>query len=293
MPRWPSMAMKRPAAAAFEAEEEAGDVLMKKPAAALMKRPAAAGEAEDHEESAPAEADGENPEEGPSEAQLANMAVNAVRKQQRVIDRITAANETLAQRMKSNKSDLRKAEKEMESLKEVAKKHTRKLGAQKSAKLRKKMEGKAMRAKAKGERAAEAIKRTQKHLNKVRKGANVVKEKADFAEAAYKKAQKAYEECKKRCKQLKDEGEDVPDEGEKDLSAPGAYKPPGVRAAKERDTLKASLKKLKEAWEKAHAVASVKLERMGSFKEKIAALKQQSDEAAEEEASVKKKPAAK
>merc|ERR1712083_266096 len=89
------------------------------------------------------------------------------------------------------------------------------------------------------------------------------------AEQAYKKAQKAYDEAKKKCKQLKDAGEDVPDEGEKDVSAPGAYKPPGLRAAKERDAIKATLPKLKEAYDKTSTVASAKLQRINSFKEKM------------------------
>merc|ERR1711920_774589 len=93
--------------------------------------------------------------------------------------------------------------------------------------------------------------------------------KASSAESAYKKALNAYEEAKKKCKALKAQGEDVPDEGEKDVSAPGAYKPPGLRAAKERDAIKATLPKLKEAYEKTSAVASVKLQRINSLKEKM------------------------
>merc|ERR1712048_1231022 len=83
------------------------------------------------------DADGEATQEQ-NEASLARNAVNAVRKQQRFIDRILASNESLAQKIKNNKSELRKAEKDMESMKEVAKKHTRKLGAKKSAQMRKK-----------------------------------------------------------------------------------------------------------------------------------------------------------
>merc|ERR1711920_847643 len=93
--------------------------------------------------------------------------------------------------------------------------------------------------------------------------------KASSAESAYKKALNAYEEAKKKCKALKAQGEDVPDEGEKDVSAPGAYKPPGIRAAKERDAIKATLPKLKDAFEKTSAVASVKLQRINSLKEKM------------------------
>merc|ERR1712228_1085328 len=97
---------------------------------------------------------------------------------------------------------------------------------------------------------------------------------------------KTYDEAKKKCKQLKDAGEDVPDEGEKDVSAPGAYKSPGVRAAKERDTLKASLSKLKATWEKASEVASKKLRIINGLKEKINDAKKKQEEAEEDEKSV-------
>merc|ERR1712157_169726 len=100
----------------------------------LLKKPAAASKNVNDDE---LDADGEATQEQ-NEASLARNAVNAVRKQQRFIDRILASNESLAQKIKNNKSELRKAEKDMESMKEVAKKHTRKLGAKKSAQMRKK-----------------------------------------------------------------------------------------------------------------------------------------------------------
>merc|ERR1712151_1435180 len=120
-----------------------------------------------------------------------------------------------------------------------------------------------------GERAEEKFKKARKMLFGMRKKTSAVREKASSAESAYKKALSAYEEAKKKCKTLKAQGEDVPDEGEKDVSAPGAYKPPVLRAAKERDAIKATLPKLKEAYEKTSAVASVKLQRINSLKEKM------------------------
>merc|ERR1712187_308147 len=127
--------------------------------------------------------------------------------------------------------------------------------------------------------------------NSLKRKAAPHKAKADDAEQAYKRAQKAYDEAKKKCKQLKDAGEDVPDEGEKDVSAPGAYKSPGIRAAKERDVLKASLPKLKASWEKASEAASKKLTIINGLKEKITDAKRIEEEAAEEaNSSVKKRP---
>merc|ERR1712039_415426 len=225
--------------------------------------------------------------EAPDDATLARNAVSDVRKHQRLMDRINAENEKLALKMKENRSKLRHAEKEMEGLKAVATKHTRKLGAKRGAVMRKKMAAKQMRAKAAGERAAEKFKKARKMVFGMRKKCSAIKEKAASAESAYKRALSAYEEAKKKCKALKAQGEDVPDEGEKDFSAPGAYKPPGIRAAKERDAIKATLPKLKDAFDKASAVASVKLQRINSLKDKMSEA-QRLQEAAETEMKAKK-----
>merc|ERR1712217_70368 len=199
-----------------------------------------------------------------------------------LMDRINAENEKLALKMKENRSKLRQAEKVMDDLKAVATKHTRKLGAKRGAIMRKKMAAKQMRAKAAGERAAEKFKKARKMVFGMRKKGSAVKEKASSAEAAYKKALNTYEEAKKKCKALKAQGEDVPEEGEKDLSAPGVYKPPGLRAAKERDAIKATLPKLKDAYEKTSAVASVKMERINSLKDKMSKAQRLQEAAAAE-----------
>merc|ERR1712087_38557 len=125
-------------------------------------------------------------------------------------------------------------------------------------------------------------KKARKMVFGMRKKTAAIREKASTAESAYKKALSAYEDLKKKCKALKAQGEDVPDEGEKDVSAPGAYKPPGVRAAKERDALKASLPKLKDAFDKASAVASVKLQRINSLKDKMSEAQRLQEAAAAE-----------
>merc|ERR1719223_139478 len=101
------------------------------------------------------------------------------------------------------------------------------------------------------------------------KAASSVKGKAGGVEAAYNRALKNYEEAQKMCVRLKKEGEEVPDEGEKDFSAPGAYKPPGVRAAKARDAAKQELARTKAAFGKAAGPVAAKEERLKELKDKM------------------------
>merc|ERR1712107_816237 len=142
-----------------------------------------------------------------------------------------------------------------------------------------KMEGKANRAKEKGERLAENLKNVRKRYNKLRK--SMKNGKTGDAEMKFKRAQKNYDEAKKLCARLKKEGEEVPDEGEKDVSAPGAWKPPGLRAAKARDTAKQELMKTKALFEKIMAPAAAKEERLQALKEKMKAIEQQQEKTEE------------
>merc|ERR1712087_539438 len=105
-------------------------------------------------------------------------------------------------------------------------------------------------------------------------GKSMQKGKAGDADAAYKRAQNNYEQAKKMCARLKKEGEEVPGEGEKDFSAPGAFKPPGLRAARERDAAKKELDKRKAVWEKAAAPNVSKQERLNELSEKIKDIQQ-------------------
>merc|ERR1712176_737382 len=105
--------------------------------------------------------------------------------------------------------------------------------------------------------------------------------KAGDAEMKFNRAQKAYDEAKKLCARLKKEGEHVPEEGEKDVSAPGAYKPPGLRAAKARDAAKQELTKMKAAFEKLLGPAAAKEERLKALKEKMKNIEQQQEEVEE------------
>merc|ERR1712232_889464 len=108
------------------------------------------------------------------------------------------------------------------------------------------------------------------------------------AEMAYKKAERNYEEAKKLCARLKKDGEEVPAEGERDFAAPGAFKPPGVRAAKDRDAAKKELEKRKAVWQKAAGPNVAKQERLNELKEKIKEIQAESEKAEEEVKAAKK-----
>uniref|UniRef100_A0A7S2NXH4 Uncharacterized protein n=1 Tax=Zooxanthella nutricula TaxID=1333877 RepID=A0A7S2NXH4_9DINO len=283
--------MKKPAGARASAGEAPASTLKRPAAATLLKRPAAAAtNEEDGEEfdkgEAVKQADANGPKEGDgsddkSKALQARAAVNEVRKQQRVVSRLLAEQERLSQKIKANRAAHRKAEQDLESLKEVAKKKSRSLGAIKAAKMRKQMEVKAMRAKSSGEKALAAEKSARKRMSQMRDGLAAVRTKAADAESACKRAQKAFDEAKKKCAQLKAQGEDVPEDGEKDLSAPGAWKPPGVTASKERSAAKAALEKAKAVWARAAEIAAAKEATHTTLKERMNEAKRKR-EAAEE-----------
>merc|ERR1712039_1120316 len=112
------------------------------------------------------------------------------------------------------------------------------------------------------------LRKAQKRAKKVKDNMAGIVERAADAESAYKRAQRTYDEAKKRCTQLKAQGEDVPEDGEKDLSAPGAWKPPGIQAAKDRSQAKAALAKAKAVWEKVSVIAEAKQSQHKALKDK-------------------------
>jgi len=295
---------KRPAAAAEAAEDEdeaaeedAGDEdehVLKRPAAAgALKRPAAAGAAEGEAEEEGEERAASGGAAGANSAVEARAAVREVQKCRREIDKLTAEREKFQQKMKENKSATNAAEKRLEELQAVARKKSASLGKQKAAKMRKIMEGKATRARSGGEKAAQVLKAASKRLKQMKDGLSSVKSKAEDAESVFKRAQRTYDEAKKRCAELKKQGEEVPDEGEKDISAAGAWKPPGVRAAKDRDAAKAALAKVKPVHEKAQEALQAKEKVAGAIKEKMSAAKQRKQELEENAAAPGKGHAAK
>jgi len=267
---------KKPAAAVAH-EEESGKDVMKKPSAASRD---VHGDGEE----------GDEKEAFESPEQEARAAVKSVSQQQRLINKLSAENDKYLERVKNNKSLLRKAEKEMEGMKAEAQKKTRKLGDKMRSKIRKKMAGKSNRAKDKAERLTAKLKAVRKRYNKILKSAKTVQGKAGDVEIVYKRAQKAYDDAKKECARLKKQGEEVPDEGEKDLSASGAFKPPGLRAALARDAAKQQLAKARAAWEKAAAPSSAKEERLKALKDNIKEIQQQQESAEAEIKAAKKLP---
>lgn len=148
------------------------------------------------------------------------------------------------------------------------------------------MAGKTNHAKDKAGRLDEKLKGVRKRYNKLKK--SMEKGKAGDAETSFRRAQNNYEQAKKLCARLKKEGEDVPSEGDKDFAAPGAFKPPGYRAAKDRDLAKKDFDKRKAVWEKASAPNASKQERLDELKEKIKEIQQQQEQAEEEIKAAKK-----
>lgn len=275
-------------------EEETEEVVLKKPAMAALKRPAAAkgrDAEEEEEEDDEEEEEDEEEEKKENPAQDARDAIKVVQQKNRIIRSLSSVNEKLYEKIKANKALLRKAEKELEGAKDIAKKKTRKLGAIQGAKMRKQMLAKRNRVKGQKDRAASAVEVATKRYNKMRRMMGKARGKSSDVEGAFKRAQSSYEEAKKLCAKLKKEGEDVPDEGMKDFSAKFAWKPPGVRAAKARDAAKEVFLKAKQAWEKAAAPNKKKEERLAALKAKVeeAKAKQEEVEAAAKELKKKEK----
>lgn len=287
-------------ARADESEEDEidddDDVVLKKPAMATLKRPAAAKDktAEDEEDEDEEEEDDEEEEEKEENpAQDARDAIKVVQQKNRIIRSLSSANDKLYEKIKANKALLRKAEKELEGAKDVAKKKTRKLGAIQGAKMRKQMLAKKNRVKGQKDKAAAAVEVATKRYNKMRRMMGQSRGKTSDVEGSFKKAQASYEDAKKLCAKLKKEGEDVPDEGAKDFSAKFAWKPPGLRAAKARDDAKAAFLKAKQAWEKAALPNKKREERLAALKAKVEEAKTKQEEAEAAAKELKKKEKAK
>merc|ERR1711957_1014984 len=236
----------------------------------------------------PAAAASEDVREGTDEAQEVNQAVDAraavkdVNKQKRILTKLETENERLLEKIKNNKTLIRKESKQLDELKDIAQNKSRKLGDKLRKSIRKKMVGKVNRAKDKVERVENRLKAVRKRYNKTRKSAGKVKGRAGDVEANFKRAERSYDDAKKLCARLKKEGDDVPDEGDKDLSAPGAFKPPGVKAALARDNAKREFLKMKAIYEKAAAPAGKKEEMLKALKEKMKSIEEERDKADEE-----------
>ncbi|CAK0866125.1 unnamed protein product [Prorocentrum cordatum] len=243
---------------------------------APKKRPAAAEDEGSAKGEAAAAAAGEgaaaqDAKQDPSKE--ARSAAQAVARQQRVVGKLMAEKDALMAKLKANKDATKKAEQELECLREAARKRAAAAGRVRSAKQKAQREKQAARAATKQARAHAALKASKKRLDGMRGALSAARGKAEAATDAYKRATQAFEQAKKRCKELRESGEHVPEEGEKDLSAPGAWKPPGLQAAKARDAAKVVLVRMKAAWEKAQAVFDAKEARQKAIKEKMQAVK--------------------
>merc|ERR1712187_660917 len=262
--------------------------VMNKPTTLVAKRPASLLQAEENPEEAGEEQNEQTEPATPAEE--ARTAVRAVQKQQRLLRSFTAINERLMEKMKANRAQMRKAEKDLDSAKEVASKATRKLGAIQGAKLRKQMLAKKNKVQGQSERAAAAVTAATKRYNKLKRLMNKTRGKTSDVEAASQRARTSYEDAKKLCAKLKKEGEDVPEEGFKDVSAPGCWKAPGLKAALAREAAKVVFEKTKKVWDKKAAPNAAREERLAVLKEKINEAKANQEKVEEAMKELRKRP---
>lgn len=251
--------LKRPAGTDKEEEQEADGDSVTSDVDPVMKKPASAGEQDEEGKSAKSSG-------GSNVVVDARLAARAVRKQQTLIDKLNAEKEHLAQKAKDNRSALNSAEKVMEGLKEEARKKSRALTNVKSAKKKKILEAKAERARALGSKATAAIKTAKRRLDALSDSLKSVQSKAEDAHSMLKRAQRKFDEAEQECTELEAQGHHVPEEGEKDLSAPGAWKPPGIAASKARAVARVALDRAREVYERAAAAAKAKEERASTIK---------------------------
>jgi len=179
----------------------------------------------------------------------------------------------LAQKVKDNRSALTRVEKVMEGLKEEARKKSRAVSNIKAAKRKKILEAKAERAKVLGARATTAIKAAKRRLDAVSDSLKSIQDKREDAHSILKRAQKKYDDAVQECSELEAQGQHVPEDGEKDLSAPGAWKPPGIAASKARAVAKIALDRAREVYEKVAAIAKSREEKADVAKARIDAAK--------------------
>lgn len=202
-------------------------------------------------------------------AKAASSAATDAARKKREVAKLQALQEKLAEKMAQNKKEIRRAEKELDDLKDVAKKKAISIGKVKAAKKAALMARKATSL-VRGQAAAtKAVKSASKRLGKMQKSMSPLKSRVEDAENAMKRAQSKLDDALKRCKDCKKAGDDVPEPGFKDLSAPGAWKSPGLRAAKDRDEAKVALAKAKEVFDKVNTVLASKQETFKAAKGKL------------------------
>jgi len=275
----PGMALnKRPAAALVESEdgerseEEADESeppsVMKRPGMAgpsLAKRPAAAMEGSDAGEGS----DQDEAEEAPpkpvtvSVDMLARQSANELRKKRSALERLQKVKEALAQKIKANGAAMRAIEKELEGTEAEAQKHGRAAARVKSAKAKVIAERQTARVERSRLSANKAIRNAKKRVDTLKAAYEALHQKASFSENSLKRNEALLNAAEQECKDLAKQGLDVPAPGDTSdwaYSAPTAWHPKEVMAAKARHEAKQAMVKAKEAWEKVNAPAAAKKE---------------------------------
>lgn len=291
----PAKTMKRPAAAVVE--EEPAEEPRKK----MMKRPAAAKEAaaEEGEEDEVEEGEGDEEDDGEEgeekgkaapvnpERQTAFEARDAKRemdRKKRSVDKLYAEKAALAAKVKANNAALKSAEAELDELEAVAKKKGRALSLVKAKKQAVINEKKAERMLRTQKAAAHALKVAKQRLDSKAGALDALKTKQEDARFVLNRAKAKVAELEKKCAELRAKGMEVPEEGDesRDFSAPGAWKPPGVMAAKTLTIARAELVKAEANFERAALAFSTSEAKAQDVRSKIEAVRRKRREATEQ-----------
>jgi len=212
---------------------------------------------------------------------LARQSANELRKKRRVLERLHTIKAALSSKMRANSTAIRSIEKELEGTQAEAQKHGRAASRVKSAKAKVSADKLAARAeKARGS-ANKAIRVHKKRADALKKAYEALQQKADFSENSVKRNQALLTTAEKECKDLAKQGLDVPPPGDTSAwaySAPTAWHPKEVMAAKARHDAKQAMQKAKEAWQKVNAPAAAKKALWLASNEKLSGAKQKRKE---------------
>jgi len=194
-----------------------------------------------------------------TDGEIARDATKAVNKQTKLVEKLLAEKDELSKRVKANRDALRLAEEELDNLKSQARKAARIVAKQDAEKYEEKLKVKISKASSSKSAVNRSVDCSKQRLEDILHSLKSAQKKAKAAKSAILLVKKKFDSAEKACKELREKGEEVPDENDyKDLSAPGAWKPEGVLAAKARDKLKAELAKKTALLEKAEAEVAAK-----------------------------------
>jgi len=234
----------------------------------ISKKPAAKEDSSEEEEDDEA-AQEKKATEGKAKVQDMKDAYKEVAKKQRVLQQLERVRAKMSEKIKENQKEARKCQKEIDDLKNVASSKRRAAKKIEDPKVQRMLMGRMGRALAKrgsGKAKARAAEARLRKSKKLLKGA---KEKAMPLKEALERAQGRLKVAEKKCKELRDKGEHVPADGERDFSAPGAYKPPGVAAAHERKAAKENLAKAEAACGRVNTAVAAREQTFKAVQEKL------------------------